>query len=258
MQAELEHAVRGRTPIRRSRRGLRVAGWSMVWTGVLLLGTVAWTLFGTAVIADAAQSDLEDRLVETWAQRPLPANAPAPAIADGPLPSNDSEEAQQAEPAVVEEAAVAPGEPVGRISIPTAGVDWVVVEGVDPEDLKQGPGHMPWTPLPGQPGNAVISGHRTTYGAPFLDLDLVEIGDEIMVETALGAHVYSVRESFVVEPTDVWVTDPRPGAWLTLTTCTPRYSAARRLIIAAELTSGPNHAAVQELYEPAEKYDLAS
>jgi len=59
--------------------------------------------------------------------------------------------------------------------------------------------------------------------------------------------VYEVRESFIVEPTDVWVTDDRPGAWLTLTTCHPRFSARQRLIITAELVEGPNWEYVQFL-----------
>ena len=106
------------------------------------------------------------------------------------------------------------------------------------------------SPLPGQPGNAVISGHRTTYGAPFGDLGDLTAGDRIEVETALGIHTYQVREApercrtdnglCVVKPTDLWVTEPREGAWLTLTTCHPRFSARRRLIVFAELVAGPN------------------
>jgi sortase A len=116
----------------------------------------------------------------------------------------------------------------------------VVYAGIDRETLQLGPGHFPGTPLPGQPGNAVLSGHRTTYGRPFFDLDLLEPGDTIDVETAVGIHTYTVRESLVVTPFDVWVTEPREGAWLTLTTCHPKFSARERLVVFAELTAGPN------------------
>lgn len=116
----------------------------------------------------------------------------------------------------------------------------MVFEGVDTETLRMGPGHMPNTPIPGQPGNAVISGHRTTYGRPFFDLDLLAVGDRIEVETAIGTHVYEVRDTEIVAPTDIWVTDPRPGGWLTLTTCNPKFSARERLIVFAEMVSGPN------------------
>jgi sortase (surface protein transpeptidase) len=62
----------------------------------------------------------------------------------------------------------------------------------------------------------------------------------VEIETAIGTHVYEVRESFIVAPTDVWVTNQRDGGWLTLTTCNPKYSARERLIVTAELMSGPN------------------
>jgi sortase A len=99
---------------------------------------------------------------------------------------------------------------------------------------------MPTTPLPGQPGNSVLSGHRTTHGRPFFDLDLLEVGDPVRVRTRIGIHVYEVREILVVAPTDVWVADPREGAWLTLTTCEPKFSSRQRLVIQAEMVDGPN------------------
>jgi sortase A len=70
----------------------------------------------------------------------------------------------------------------------------------------------------------------------------MEPGDEIMIETALGMHTYVVRRVFIVAPTAVEVTDPKRGAWLTLTTCNPKFSARERLIISAELVDGPNFA----------------
>ena len=83
---------------------------------------------------------------------------------------------------------------------------------------------MPGSALPGEPGNAVISGHRTTYGAPFAHLERLNPGDTITVESATGLHTYAVVETRVVDPSDVWVTGQWRGAWLTLTTCNPRYS----------------------------------
>ena len=94
------------------------------------------------------------------------------------------------------------------------------------------------------PGNAVVSGHRTTFGAPFNELDHLVPGDIIEVETAVGVHTYVVRESLVVNPFDVWVTDHRQGAWLTLTTCNPEFSARERLVVFAELIGGPNWEAI--------------
>ena len=101
------------------------------------------------------------------------------------------------------------------------------------------------TPLPGQAGNSVLSGHRTTYGRPFFDFDLLDVGDDIEVETAVGTHTYRIRDMEIVQPTDIWVTDNRPGGWLTLTTCNPKFSARERLVVFAEMVSGPNFEFVQ-------------
>jgi sortase A len=90
----------------------------------------------------------------------------------------------------------------------------------------------------------VISGHRTTYGAPFHELDTLVPGDLIEVETALGTHTYAVRETIIVRPTELWVTEPREGAWLTLTTCHPKFSSRQRLVVFAELVDGPNWEAI--------------
>ena len=91
--------------------------------------------------------------------------------------------------------------------------------------------------------------HRTTFGAPFGDLDLLDAGDYISVETLLGTHTYEVVGSRVVRPKDIWVADQRDGAWLTLTTCHPKYSSRERLVVFARLVFGPNAAAVADSYD---------
>lgn len=220
-------------------RTLRVSGWVLIAAGLLIFAFLGYQLGVTTFFTARAQDQLQADLAERWEEERLP-----PPTAD-PLPDEAAEPADP--PPLFEETPPEEGEPLGRITIPAAGVDAILVEGVRRDDLKMGPGHMPWTPLPGQPGNAVVSGHRTTYGAPFYDLDLLEPGDEIVVETALGRHVYVVRELVVVDPTGVWVTEDRPGAWLTLTTCHPRFSARERLVVFAELEEGPNHPYVAAL-----------
>jgi LPXTG-site transpeptidase (sortase) family protein len=133
---------------------------------------------------------------------------------------------------------------IGQIEIPSIGVDWTVVEGVTRNDLRTGAGHMPDTALPGQPGNAVISGHRTTYGAPFHNLGKAKKGDLITVTTASGSHVYQIVEKRIVEPNETWVTGQWEGAWLTLTTCHPKFSSSERLVVFARLVGGPNASAL--------------
>ena len=131
------------------------------------------------------------------------------------------------------------GDAIARLVIPKANVDKIVVEGVGVEDLKKAPGHYPGTPMPGEPGNSAIAGHRTTYGAPFYDLSDLVAGDTITVTTRVGEFRYEVDNLQVVSPDAVEVLDPTEDNRLTLTTCNPRYSAAERLIVSAKLVTAP-------------------
>lgn len=217
---------------------MQVVGWTLIWSGVLVFGYVGWLLYGTdylnAGVQKAAAIDLDSSLTK--------ASPEASTIeADSFLGATDRPEGVPDTVEFFEEDAPSPGEPFAFLSIPEIGLeDLVVYEGVDTVTLHNGPGHMSFTPVPGQPGNAVISGHRTTYGRPFFDLDLLVAGDLLTVDTTIGTHIYEVREIEIVQPTDVWVTDPRPGGWLTLTTCNPKFSARERLIVFAEMVDGPN------------------
>ncbi len=134
---------------------------------------------------------------------------------------------------------VAEGESLTRLIIPSVDVDVVVVEGTSASALRAGAGHYPESPLPCEVGNVAIAGHRTTYGRPFHNLDLMKPGDKIILETPVGTCTYSVnKDPFVVDPTDFSVLDRTPTGTLTLTTCHPKNSAAQRLILQADL-EGP-------------------
>lgn len=228
---------------------VRMAGWLIGGVGVVLVGFVLHQLFLTTWLAEANQDELTRSAETRFAsvaidQVPYPpqaastaGEAPGPPVPD-PVPT---------QPTLLVEPAPARSEPFAIIRAPSLArlsEGWTVVEGVGVAELKTGAGHMPDTPLPGMPGNAVISGHRTTYGAPFNEIDRLQPGDLIVVETATGAHHYTVRRSMVVSPLDVWVSEARPGAWLTLTTCHPEFSARQRLVVFAELTAGPNREAI--------------
>ena len=131
---------------------------------------------------------------------------------------------------------VGTGDALTRIKIPAIGVDVVVVEGTTQSALRAGAGHYPQTPLPCEPGNVAIAGHRTTYGKPFHNLDLLKPGDTITLETPIGSCTYKmVAPPFVVSPTDTSVVDNTPVPTVTLTTCHPKGSARQRLIVQAQL-----------------------
>jgi sortase A len=129
---------------------------------------------------------------------------------------------------------VATGDSLTRIKIPALGVDMVVVQGTTESALQAGAGHYESTPLPCEAGNVAIAGHRTTYGKPFANLDKLQPGDTIELDTPLGGCVYHVAQApYVVAPTDISVLAATSVQSLTLTTCNPKGSAAQRLVVRA-------------------------
>lgn len=129
------------------------------------------------------------------------------------------------------------GEAIGRIEIPAIDVDFVTVHGTEAASLRKGPGHYPDTPLPGLRGTVAIAGHRTTYLAPFRDIDQLGRGDRVVLEMPYATFTYEYERQRIVEPTDLAVLDRRPYDRLVLTACHPLYSAAQRIVVFARLVS---------------------
>lgn len=132
---------------------------------------------------------------------------------------------------------LAPGEVFGRLVIERIGVDELVVKGVRPAYLKRGPGWIDYTSFPGPRGTAGISGHRTTYGAPFRRLDRLRRGDTITFYSPYRRYTYRVERSFAVTPDRVDVVADAEEPRLVLTACHPPYSARLRLIVQASLVA---------------------
>jgi sortase A len=207
-------------------RVLGAVGRTCIAVGVLILLFVVYQLWGTGIREAQAQRKLENE----FEQRLGDAGVTAPdESAQGPAPTTTT--TTPGPPP----APVAEGDAMAHIRIPAIGVDKIVVEGVTLEDLKRGPGHYPDTPLPGQPGNAAIAGHRTTYGAPFNRIDELDPGDEILVTTVQGAFRYEVSDQLIVSPKEVAVLDDFGDNRLTHTACHPKYSARQRIVVVAAL-----------------------
>jgi sortase A len=221
-------------------------GWIgrvLLTSGILLLLFVAYQLWGTGLL----QSRDQDNLRNQFESSAKAAGTTTPASSTAPTGSTTPTGTSGTTPTVPASTPAIPpnGDAVAEIKIAKIGVDQIVVEGVDVPDLRKGPGHYPVTPLAGQEGNMAIAGHRTTYNAPFGDLDQLSVGDTITI-TGLDNVTWSYKvnkDPFAVDPNDgdvlTAVPDPsRPGhakATLTLTTCNPKYSAAQRLIVQADL-----------------------
>ncbi|MQB01391.1 MAG: sortase [Actinobacteria bacterium] len=204
---------------------VEVIGKFLISVGVGILLFVAWTLWGTRLYTDGQQAALADEF----------GAAPRVSVSRSGGPP--------------EGYAPARGEAVFRLRIPSIRLIRLVVEGVGSEELRKGPGHYPEcrrgfspplcmdfdSPWPGETGRVIVSGHRTTYGQPFWDLDKLERGDEIVTVTKWGTFTYEVTRKQIVQPTDATIVRPSDVAELVLTTCNPRFSASQRLIVYAEL-----------------------
>jgi len=223
------------------RRRLRTSGIILCVVGSLLLTFVAYQLWGTSLTEHSAQNRLRTELESQLHHhvKPSTTSSTAPSSGAGQDTSGLSDTVA-APPGAATTGEPAEGQPVGFLTIARIGMnDDVIVEGVGDDDLRQGPGHYPGTPLPGQPGNAAIAGHRTTYAAPFYNLNELQVGDPIVVQTEQGTFHYAVSQTEIVAPTDASVLDDSFASELTLTTCNPRYSASQRLVVVALLQDAP-------------------
>jgi sortase A len=203
-------------------RTVREIGYGLITAGLVVLLFVAYQLWGTGIAEANSQRQLKRQFDQLIARPSTTVTAPSTATTpttSAPVPPT--------------------GNAVAHLVIPKIGVDKFVVEGVGVSQLRKGPGHYSQTPLPGQQGNAAIAGHRTTYGAPFYRLNELRPGDDIYATTSSGHFRYSVTESKVVKPSDVSVLEATLDSRLTLTTCTPRYSASRRLVVVSQLIGTP-------------------
>lgn len=137
---------------------------------------------------------------------------------------------------------VVEGGPFAQIIISKLNVDLIVVEGTTGDALQAGAGHYVGTAFPGQAGNVVIAGQRTQFGAPFRFLDRLVGGDQIVLVTPEGRHVYEVVDPFdghsnpwVTHPRDIQSISPTTEAALTLTTSDPPHSSTNRLVVRLRL-----------------------
>jgi sortase A len=196
---------------------IRGLGELFITAGLIVMLFVTYELWGTGRYTQDQQDDLAKDLRQNW----------------------------RATRVTTEQVKLGKG--LAMIRIPRFGDDYhfVIIEGVSRKDLRKGPGHYPGTALPGQIGNFVVSGHRTTYSAPFNRLGDLDRGDKILIDTRDEQFVYKVTDRQIVKPSATQVTAPVPlhprqkptKRMITLTTCHPKYSAAKRMIIFGELTS---------------------
>jgi len=222
--------------VRVVRTVVGVVGELAITAGVLLLLFVVWEIGIVGVTTNRAQAATVEGLEQQFRQRPGPGPAPAPTDS----PSTTTPTTAPTTPSLPSST-----DAFAILRIPRLGSGWAkpVYEGVGSDVLAKGIGHYPDTQLPGQVGNVGLAGHRAGHGNPLIDIDTIRPGDPIVVETAIGYTVYKAVRSEIVPPTDVAVLAPVPNqpgatpsqAWLTLTSCEPKYGSTNRFIVFALL-----------------------
>ena len=214
--------------------GLRTAtAVILLVTGVLLLAEAVVTLAWQEPLSAWSAAHQQDELNAELRQAESTALAAPAAYVSERSPVTTA-------PAVFAERhrrATDNGEPLGRLRIPSIGVKYVFVEGANPNQLEKGPGHYAGTALPGERGTVGVAGHRTTYLAPFRNIDALRKGDSILLQMPYGRFRYEVEGSIVVSPGNTRSLRPVKHDRLVLTTCTPLFSAAQRLVVTARLES---------------------
>ncbi len=109
--------------------------------------------------------------------------------------------------------------PIARLRVPSMDQDLIVLAGGSGRTMAFGPGHVDGTPLPGQPGLSLVSGHRDTH---FRFLRSLKIGTLLTVDDATGAqHTYRISETRIVDARTARLDPAGAQPALALVTCFP-------------------------------------
>lgn len=227
-------------PARRRTSVVGVIGELLLTAGVIVLLYVIWQMWLGDAIYASQRNATGSELSQTWAEQYEPTAEPALTDASASPEPEASTDPTTAQPIILAEPADA--EVFGVMRIPRFGADYAVeiaggvsrARTLDPIGI----GHYPDTAMPGESGNFALAAHRTTYGKPFNRIAELQIGDAIVVETADGWYTYRFRTLDYVTPDEVEVLLPVPAAmhvpagtpYITLTSCSPMYSLAERIV----------------------------
>ncbi|MGW7488005.1 class E sortase [Streptomyces sp. NPDC054786] len=258
MRERIPVVVQGRRTRRsRAARALWTGAELAVTLGAVLLLLVVHQLWWTNRQAQHAADDQVDRLERQWDARPPSPVAP-PARGDDDAATAGTAESAAPPGTPARRAAGRPPSPPRNLAyavlrIPRIGITAPVAQGVGKAAVlnKGYVGHYPHSAQPGEAGNVALAGHRNTHGEPFRRLDRLRTGDTVLIDTAEARYTYAVRRTLPrTTPADgtVLATVPyssvhpayrftEPGAYLTLTTCTPEYTSTYRLVVWGVLRS---------------------
>lgn len=166
-----------------------------------------------------------------------PAAAPPAAVAEVAEAADDPRPTGVAAASRGKPASARAPQATGRIDIPAIGLSHATYEGIDLSIINYGPSHWPGTAMPGERGNTVFPGHRTTHSRPFWDIDRLRAGDHVIFTTAAGRFTYVVKETFVVDEGATWITKQTDDPTFTIFACHPKGSAKQRYVVKGGLVA---------------------
>ncbi|MGO9898494.1 MAG: sortase [Solirubrobacteraceae bacterium] len=216
------------------RRLIRDISSVLIIAGALIVidaaVTLVWQEPVTAVIALVKRGQIDQRYLSFR-------SVPLSSVQQRALQSLSEMPAKIAFLAQREAREVPAGAAIGRLEINKIGVSFDIIQGTGTASLEKGPGHYPSTAFPGLGQTVAIAGHRTTYLAPFRNINELDHGDQIEVDMPYADFTYVVQYHRVVAPTSWWITDNVGYERLVLSACSPLYSASQRIVVFARLAA---------------------
>jgi sortase A len=218
----------------RSRKAklFRLIGSMCIGGAVFFAGIIINRLWISNYFSDKAAEKAREELLASWnrsTETTIPFLSPASSIAPGEIGPINTPTDQEA---------------FALLYIPRIGNEvWAtpIFEGVQSKQLDSGIGHYPQSQIPGEEGNFSLFGHRNSHGQPLINIQDLQVGDEVIVETKDFWFVYTLKHDKIVRPSATWVTgknrlpeldlaDDAPFKVVTLVTCEPRHSTAKRWV----------------------------
>lgn len=207
---------------------IQIFGELLITIGLILILFVVWQLWWTNIDANRSQDDAKSNLSQQFASA-ASSDPTDPTATEPPAPTHPEL-----------------GQAYGIVYIPRFSDTYSrpIAEGTTTDVLDTlGLGHYVDTAMPGEVGNFSLAGHRQTNGAVLDQVEEIQNGDHIYVETADGFYTYTVYQTKIVLPTEVDVIAPNPDdptakpteRLMTLTTCHPRYGSTQRYIVHAKM-----------------------
>ena len=195
----------------------------LAWAATVYLWKDPFTTAYTAYEQRRLASNL-DRNFENWRPAADPVSQPGT-----PKPQRDDVSREAKRFRLTSE----DGDAIARLRVPRLDLNLVVVNGTSGSDLRRGPGRHEDTFMPGEGELVYVAGHRTTYGAPFSDINALETGDKISVELPYGSVEYRVTRHRIVDDNDLSVLESSGREELVLQACHPRFFASQRYLVYA-------------------------